>query len=132
MPVRGDEPLEADTIGYLRWLAGQVDQVIVVDGSPDRVFEQNRRAVDGSDIDHVRSPARAAGANGKVIGVHFGVTTSRNRSIIVADDDVRHDGSSLSQIAERLRWADLVWPQNHFEPRPWHARWDTARSLINR
>lgn len=28
--------------------------------------------------------------------------------------------------------ADLVRPQNYFEPAPWHARWDTARTLLNR
>jgi hypothetical protein len=25
-----------------------------------------------------------------------------------------------------------VRPQNHFDPLPWHARWDSARSLVNR
>jgi hypothetical protein len=28
--------------------------------------------------------------------------------------------------------ADLVRPQNYFAELPWHARWDTARSLLNR
>ncbi|MGI9121136.1 MAG: hypothetical protein ACR2G7_13625 [Acidimicrobiales bacterium] len=28
--------------------------------------------------------------------------------------------------------ADLVCPQNHFDPLPWHARWDSARTLLNR
>jgi hypothetical protein len=26
----------------------------------------------------------------------------------------------------------VVRPQNYFEPLPWHAQWDTARTLINR
>ncbi len=31
-----------------------------------------------------------------------------------------------------MRTADLVRPQNVFDPLPWHARWDTARMLLNR
>ncbi len=32
----------------------------------------------------------------------------------------------------RLDHADLVRPQNVFQPAPWHARWDTGRILLNR
>jgi hypothetical protein len=35
-------------------------------------------------------------------------------------------------MREHLRVADLVRPQNFFDPLPWHARWDTARTLLNR
>jgi hypothetical protein len=31
-----------------------------------------------------------------------------------------------------LAEADLVRPQNYFDELPWHARWDSARSLLNR
>jgi len=31
-----------------------------------------------------------------------------------------------------LAGADLVGPQNFFDPLPWHARWDSARTLLNR
>ena len=31
-----------------------------------------------------------------------------------------------------LDQADLVRPQNYFCERPWHARWDTGRTLLNR
>ena len=33
---------------------------------------------------------------------------------------------------DSLPSADLVRPQNYFDPLPWHARWDTARILLNR
>ncbi len=35
-------------------------------------------------------------------------------------------------MARLLAEADLVRPQNYFDPLPWHARWDTARILCNR
>jgi hypothetical protein len=31
-----------------------------------------------------------------------------------------------------LEGADLVRPQNYFDELPWHARWDSSRSLLNR
>jgi hypothetical protein len=35
-------------------------------------------------------------------------------------------------VAELLERHDLVRPQNYFSRLPWHARWDTARTLLNR
>ena len=35
-------------------------------------------------------------------------------------------------MGELLDVADFVRPQNAFRPLPWHARWDTGRSLLNR
>jgi hypothetical protein len=35
-------------------------------------------------------------------------------------------------MAALLDHADLVRPQNYFDPLPWHAQWDTARTLVNR
>jgi hypothetical protein len=52
--------------------------------------------------------------------------------VVIADDDVRWTFAGLRDVVDRLREADLVRPQNFFLPRPWHARWDTARSLVNR
>nr|BFF16691.1 hypothetical protein GCM10025730_02120 [Promicromonospora thailandica] len=52
--------------------------------------------------------------------------------MVVADDDVRYDHAALDRVLAALDGADLVVPQNVFVPRPWHARWDTARTLVNR
>jgi hypothetical protein len=52
--------------------------------------------------------------------------------VIIADDDVRYDEHSLRRAVHLLDQADLVGPQNVFEPMPWHAMWDTARTLLNR
>ena len=36
------------------------------------------------------------------------------------------------RVLELLNRYDLVRPQNYFSPHPWHALWDTSRTLINR
>jgi hypothetical protein len=51
---------------------------------------------------------------------------------VLADDDVRYDRAALRRTMELLGEAELVRPQNYFDELPWHARWDTARSLLNR
>jgi hypothetical protein len=51
---------------------------------------------------------------------------------VIADDDVRWTRPGLVRVAALLDAAELVRPQNVFSPLPWHARWDTGRSLINR
>jgi hypothetical protein len=38
----------------------------------------------------------------------------------------------LRRVVALLEHADLVRPQNYFEELPWHACWDTARTLLNR
>jgi hypothetical protein len=51
---------------------------------------------------------------------------------VIADDDVRYEPAVLARTLAMLAEADLVRPQNYFSELPWHARWDTARSLLNR
>jgi hypothetical protein len=45
---------------------------------------------------------------------------------------VRYDAATLERVVRLLDRADLVRPQNYFDPCPWHAQWDTARTLLNR
>jgi hypothetical protein len=57
--------------------------------------------------------------------------------VVIADDDVRYDPEVLAAVFADLGGADvggadLVVPQNHFDPLPWHAAWDAGRSLLNR
>ncbi|HEX6844426.1 MAG TPA: glycosyltransferase family 2 protein, partial [Actinomycetota bacterium] len=104
----------------------------VVDGSSPGVFAANARAWDVPGVRHVRPDRRFAAPNGKVAGVHTGLRLARHEHVVVADDDVRYTTATLAAIQIRLATADLVWPQNHFVPAPWHARWDTGRTLLNR
>ncbi len=115
--------------GYLRRLSRTVDDVIVVDGSPAEVFEAHARAW-STHVRHMRPVHRTA--SGKVGGVITGVEAARHERVIVADDDVRYRRSELARMIALLGDHETVRPQNFFRPLPWHARWDTARSLLNR
>jgi hypothetical protein len=134
LPIRspaGASP-DRDLAAYLRFLAPLVDEVIVVDASSAGTATAHREAWVGVAVRHVPPDPAAASANGKAVGVHTGLRLARYEHVIVADDDVRHTAATLTTIRAGLAHADLVWPQNHFVPSPWHARWDTARTLLNR
>jgi hypothetical protein len=45
---------------------------------------------------------------------------------------VRYTLDGLEDVVAGLRSADVVVPQNYFDPVPWHAKWDTGRTLLNR
>ena len=70
--------------------------------------------------------------NGKVRGVLTGLHRASNERLVIADDDVRYEPEALARIVAMLDDADVIRPQNYFHPLPWHARWDTARILLNR
>jgi hypothetical protein len=131
LPLRweDDSGLEEMTC-YLRELSRHV-RVIVVDGSPDALFARHRDAWDGM-VRHLRPDAEPSFSNGKVTGVYTGMRHASADAVIIADDDVRYDPGALGATVELLRDADLVRPQNYFASLPWHARWDTARTLLNR
>jgi hypothetical protein len=103
----------------------------VVDGSTGDRFEAHRRRWPWL-RDHVPPDADLSFANGKVNGVVTGVRRATHQAVIIADDDIRYREPELRRVAAFLREADLVRPQNYFWPRPWHAIWDTARTLLNR
>lgn len=113
---------------YLRHLAELVE-VVVADGSPHDVFAAHRAMWDPA----VRQvPVISCCLNGKVAGVIDGAFAASNDLLVIADDDVRHDRQSLTAVAALLAEHEVVRPQNFFSPLPWHAQWDSARSLLNR
>ena len=69
---------------------------------------------------------------GKVGGVLTGLRLASHARVIIADDDVRYDEAALNRLAAALDAAEVVRPQNYFDPLPWHACWDTGRILLNR
>lgn len=146
MPLRSDSrvtplaltyvlPIAAPTsqvralTGYLRRLARTVDEVIVVDGSPGETFDAHARSW-SAHVRHLRPEIRTT--NGKVAGVMTGVRAAGNERVVVGDDDVRYRRAELARMLALLQTHEVVRPQNFFRPLPWHARWDTARSLLNR
>jgi hypothetical protein len=123
----GTDP--AELTAYLRALGAHLD-VTVVDGSEPAVWAVHHRLWSET-VRHVR-PDPWPGRNGKVAGVVTGVRQARHELVVIADDDVRWRRPELEHVVALLAGADLVRPQNVFDPLPWHARWDTARSLLNR
>jgi hypothetical protein len=132
VPLRsrpGDEGTEELT-GYLAWLSERVE-LIIVDGS-DRTAFRTHRDLWGPFATHFPPADDLHCANGKVHGVLTGLRLATHELVVIADDDVRYDDDGLRRMARLLVGADLVRPQNYFDPLPWHARWDTARILLNR
>ncbi|WP_049574750.1 glycosyltransferase [Nonomuraea sp. SBT364] len=131
LPLRWDDDAGLDELtAYLRTLSRHA-RVVVVDGSPAALFDRHARRWRGL-VDHVRPDAGLGYANGKVSGVTTGLRLARAGHVVIADDDVRYDPAGLAGMRRLLGGADLVRPQNYFSPLPWHARWDTARTLLNR
>ena len=132
LPLRWSQPGSIDGLaGYLRSLNGEADEILVVDGSPEPLFERHAAALQGV-ARHLRPHPDLHFRMGKVNGVLTGLRECSHERVVIADDDVRYDIASLRRVVAGLDEADLVRPQNHFDELPWHARWDTARSLLNR
>lgn len=123
--ARGTEEL----VRYLRSLP--VRQLVVVDGSTASLFDDLHARLSGAAL-HIPPDSDLRGKNGKVRGAVTGLRRASYEKVVVADDDVRYDRSSLDLVLEHLDRAEVVRPQNYFEPRPWHAVLDESRSLINR
>lgn len=133
LPLRwtGDDDGQlASMTGYLAWIGTRCD-VVVVDGSRPAVFDRHHAAWDHLVL-HCGPDDDVRCQNGKARGVLTGMRRVVGDVVIIADDDVRYDDESLESVLAGLADADVVVPQNVFDPAPWHARWDTARSLMNR
>ena len=130
LPLAWDDDTQLDDlIEYLGWLATRMP-VTVVDGSPAERYRAHAARFPPA-VRHL-PPEPWSGPNGKVAGVMTGIRTARHDRVVLADDDVRYDEAALDGVVSALAHADLVRPQNVFEPMPWHARWDTGRTLVNR
>jgi len=123
-----DETHLVELTDYLRWLS-RYARILVVDGSAENIWRRHHH-VWGGWVVHLRPETESL--NGKVAGVVTGLRHATAEAVVIADDDVRYDVDSLMATVAQLSQADLVGPQNVFEPMPWHAMWDTARSLLNR
>lgn len=129
LPLKARTPQDGELTGYLRRLVRFVDDVIVVDGSPPEVFTRHAEAW-APLARHLRPEVTTP--MGKVGNVLIGLRHARHERVVIADDDVRYDETTLRRAVALLGEAEVVRPQNVFRPRPWHARWDTGRTLLNR
>lgn len=129
LPIAAQDSQARALLGYLQRLSRTIDDVIVVDGSPQETFDAHALSW-SAHVRHLRPELRTT--NGKVGGVMTGARAARHECVIVADDDVRYRKAELIRMLALLQEHEVVRPQNFFRPLPWHARWDTARSLLNR
>lgn len=131
LPIRWSDDAELDELTrYLRSLPDWVE-LVVVDGSRGELFERHAEAW-GALGRHLRPDPELATPMGKVGGVLTGIREASHEAVVIADDDVRYDERALARLVTLLGLADCVRPQNYFEELPWHARLDTARTLLNR
>lgn len=128
LPLRLLQPADAELTEYLTQLSNWLE-VVVADGSPAEVYAAHERAW-GDRVTHVA--VKSVRLNGKVAGVIDGLAVATYDAVVVADDDVRYDRAGLERLVSLLETSAAVVPQNYFEPLPWHARWDTGRTLLNR
>lgn len=141
LPLRWtDDAGLSELAAYLQRLAVWIP-VTVVDGSDAELFARHRDAFPAQ-VNHIRPVAPAGSGsgqsdsrrpgNGKVTGVLTGIRAARSEFLVIADDDVRYTREALAAVVGHLGSAEVVRPQNYFDPLPWHACWDTSRTLINR
>ena len=131
LPIRRRERGDvAELTAYLRLLSRTLE-VIVVDGSPLDVFAYHAEHW-GALALHIPPDDDPSALNGKVKGVLTGLRRAGHERLVIADDDVRYEPAALARLVAMLDAADVIRPQNYFDPLPWHARWDTGRILLNR
>jgi Glycosyl transferase family 2 len=128
LPLRTEDDVD-ELAGYLGDVAGWVDEVVVVDGSSSGAIIAHAAAF-GPEVTTVEPDERTL--NGKVGGVMTGLHRASHERVVIADDDVRYTRAQLERVVAMLDGAAVVRPQNYFAPLPWHARLDTARTLLNR
>lgn len=135
LPLRwrtADPAALAELTAYLTRLSGQV-RVTVVDGSPPAVRALHTAAWAALPLAHLEVDADLRDCEmGKVAGVLTALRRPGPDRVVMADDDVRWIRADLLAAVALLDRADVVRPQNYFDPLPWHARWDTGRTLLNR
>jgi hypothetical protein len=128
VPLRAAE-MDAELLAHLGTLTAVIDDVILVDSSPEPVFRGHAALLEGG-VHHLRPQVELP--MGKVANVRAGLEHARHDRVVVADDDVRWHRELLEQALTALDEAEVVRPANYFAPERWHTRWDTGRALIAR
>ena len=131
LPLRSVRRAPPELTAYLGELVQCIDDVVVVDGSPEPVRAAHAAAWPARVRQLPVDPAFAY-ANGKVNGVLTGLGAARHDTVVLADDDVRYDRAGLAAVARLLEVAHAVMPQNYYAPLTWPAAYDTSRVLVQR
>lgn len=115
---------------YFKDLRSWGCEVIVVDGSPQEVFDIH--ATMWTNCWHMKVDPQYQYLNGKVNGILTAVPQATHEKIILGDDDIRYTEADIHRMVEGLEVYDVVRPQNYFDPHPAWAQVDSARILLNR
>jgi len=116
---------------YFQTLRKAGCDILVIDGSPGPVFEQHD-AIWCALCRHEPVDRSFGYLNDKVNGIHTGVGLAATDKIILADDDIRYRAEEIDRVIALLDQFEVVRPQNFLCPRPWWARMEASRMLINR
>ncbi|MDQ3533623.1 MAG: glycosyltransferase family 2 protein [Actinomycetota bacterium] len=132
LPLRwADTSQTEEMTRYLQRLAGEIDQIIVVDGSLSEIFEYHS-GMWAPIVKHMKPDVDLAFKNGKVNGVITGIRAAGHPKVVIADDDIRYEVAALTRVCGLLDGHELVIAHSFFAPVSWNALWDTSRILLNR
>jgi hypothetical protein len=125
--VAGDlEPLA----NYLSNLGVIGCEVVVVDGSPRPVFEENRHVLRWV-ARHVAPRPQHRQLPG-IDPVAAAIDIASQEKVIVADEAVRYTACDVDQLCELLELHEVVVPQDYLDPLPWWGGIEAGRMLVHR
>jgi len=120
----------APLANYLSGLAVIGCEVIVVDGSPRELFEENRRVLRwvGRHITPHVQHRHPPGIDPVAAAIDF----AGHEKVIVADAAVRYTPSDIDQLCDLLELHEVVVPQDYLDPLPWWGGIEAGRILVHR
>jgi hypothetical protein len=113
-----------DLAEYLSLVAISDFDVVVVDASPQRLIDRNRRVL--------RWVARYVASSGPIDPVRAAIDVAACQKVIVADHRVRYCQESLDVLCGMLDIHEVVEAQEYLEPMPWWGGLDAGRMLVHR
>lgn len=120
-----------DLAEYLSWLSVAGFDVVIVDASPLRIVERNRRVLRWVGRHVVARPQHRA-PSGEIDPVRAAIDVAACEKIIVADDRVRYSEEGLDDMCALLDLHEVVEPQDYLDPLPWWGGIDAGRMLVHR
>src|SRR5581483_2454225 len=115
---------------YLSQVAVYGCDVIIVDGSPRELFEENRSVLRwvGRHVATRRTHRHEAGIDPVAAAIDF----ASYEKVIVADHAVRYSEGCIETLCALLDQHEVVVPQNYLDPLPWWGAIEAGRILVHR
>ena len=116
---------------YLSTLSVAKCEVVVIDGSPDHLFERHSRVLCWVGR-HVAAHARHRNVAGTIDPLRAAADCASVDKIVVAGPNVRYTVEAVDQLCAMLDAHEAVGPQDYLEPLPWWGGIETGRILVHR